>query len=141
MARTAAAPKPASDDIPPEGPPQVLPPDFSFAVSKNVPIPEKAARATPKTAHAFAAHFENMGHNDSIFVPLAYWLGRPGRTVDNTPPSWQKATISGLFVAFRKKAPEKRSNLRLTTIAREVGEDPEFPQLAGVRAWVVDTTR
>lgn len=138
MAAASRKPLVATTDDQATSPPQVLPPDFEFKLSHNIPIPVKV-RGTPKTAHAFTSLFDAASHNSAFFVPLAYWLAR-GRSVEETPLSWQKATISGTFVAWRKKD-ASRDKLRLTTIAREVGDDPEFPQLAGVRAWVVDTTR
>lgn len=151
MARTAAAerkdeetPEPSSTPEPEKlglGVPQAasLPDTFTFSISRNVPIPEKV-RKTPTTAHTFVAEFDRMGHNDSMFIPSAYWLKRGVKPENATKGQWQKQTISGLFAAWRKKD-ESRSKLRLVTVARDVNEDQEFPAFAGVRAWVVDTTR
>ena len=147
MARTATA---LLNDPSPESLVPALPADFTFTVSENVPIPETAGR-TRATQHAFAVHYDTMGHNSSFFVPLAYFLGRPAganlpkRTIESTPLSKVRDLVQATFVAWKRKGTEveveAKRKWRLVTVARELGQDPEYAQMAGVRAWKVDTTR
>lgn len=145
--------KPALDDPynkHPEGDPSPaslvpsLPEGFSFTISTNVAIPEKAA-AVRASSHPFAAKFSEMGHNDSFFVPLAYFLTREGRTIENTPASKQKDIVGITFNAWRKKGTETeqegKKKWRLVMVTRDLGEDPEYPNMTGIRAWKVDTSR
>jgi hypothetical protein len=121
-----------------------LPKDFKFAINENVVLPE-VPRAQRTSTHPWVPLFPNMGHNSSFFVPVAYWITERGRTLDTTPFSWQKNTLSLGFTDYKKKGTpaevEAKKKWRLVTVARELGQDAEFPQFAGVRAWKVDTTR
>ncbi len=116
---------------------------FNFSIARNIPIPDKAATRKIGVAHAFVGEFDRMGHNDSLFIPTEYWTSRDGIKPENAvKPSWQKQTIGGLYNVWRKKE-EARAKLRLVTMERDPtsNPDPEFPAMAGVRCWVVDTTR
>lgn len=125
-----------------------LPADFAFTVSENVLIPEAAPRYRPPS-HPWVELYDKMGHNSSFFVPVSYWITKRERTAENTPFSWQAQTIRTTFNDWKKKGSaglkagetNPREKWSLTTIHRELGADPEFPTMAGIRAWKVDSTR
>lgn len=146
MAKSAAAKKDDNEKV--TGPASLVPPlpaDFEFKVSQDIAIPETAGkRATPVSTHPFAAFYDTMGHNGSFFVPLAYFLTREGRTVENTTPAKMKDIVQATFQGWRNKKEadgSDRKHWRLVIVHREIGQDAEFPNMTGVRAWKVDTKR
>lgn len=118
-----------------------FPDDFSFAVEQNMPIPMSAKRKGPTESHPWVAGFEKMQHNDTFFVPLSYWITKRGRTVDTTDFDWQKNAIRNSFMGFKKSLGAGGAKYRLVVVARELKEDPTYPNHTGVRAWLVDNTK
>lgn len=146
MARSAAQHKDDDTQEPsPESMVPALPEGFEFTISHNIPIPETAS-APRTTQHPFALKYDALGHNDSFFAPLAYFLTRPNRTVENTTFAKMKDIINVTFTAWKNKGTEqeqeaKKNRWRLVLVARELGQDPEYPNMTGIRAWKVDKSR
>lgn len=117
-----------------------LPEDFSFEIETNIPVPEATGPSrTGANQHAYLAQFTEMGHNDTLFIPLGYFVKR-GYPADTPLKKLREKVLTG-FSGWKKKGGEALAHWRLTAVVREVGDDPSKPNLAGIRVWKVDTTR
>src|SRR5262245_5199563 len=121
MGRTAATAPETSNEPTPESMIGELPEHWKGGWSTvSIPVPTTIKRAAGPVSHWWVESFDTKGHNETFFVPTAYWVKVKGRTLESTSEQWQRSAISNTFTSWKNKKEfkEARSKWKLVCVSR-----------------------